>query len=150
MQKLTRGENNTCQKPTAASVVDEAILSEELLKEIIYFHVHPCKPMFSDCHSKLSLNLKATYANNTPLHLLENMPAPFKWTNASPELFQVALTSPPVTCKIVSFLNNKFSSTAEHVDEAAKLFEDIIISSAHLCLRRKKPRGYKNQLEKMV
>ena len=106
--------------------------------------------MFSDCHSKskISLNLKATYANTTLLNLLENMPAPFKWTNASPELFQAALASPPITCKIGSFLNNKFSSTAEHVDEAAKLFEDIIISSAHLCLRRKKPRGYKKSTRK--
>ena len=53
-----------------------------------------------------------------------------------------------ITGKIESFLNNKFSSTAEHVDEAAKLFEDIIISSAHLSLRRKKPRGYKKSTRK--
>ena len=135
------GDNNgkfTCQKPTG-----------ELLKEIIYFHGHPSKPMFSDCHCKISFNLKATYANNTPLNLLENMPAPFKWTNASPELSQAALTTPTITCKIESFLNNKFSSTAEHVDEAAKLFEDIIRSSGQLCLRRKKARGSKNQLENL-
>ena len=140
--------NFTCQKPTGASVVDYVILSEQLLKEIMYFHVHPFKPMFSYCHSKISPNLNATYANNTPLNLLENTPAPFKWTNASPELLQAALTSTPISCKIKSFLNNKFSSTAEHVDEAAKLFEDIIISSAHLCLHRKKPRRYKNSTSK--
>ena len=71
------------------------------------------------------------------------MPAPFKWTNASPELFQAALTSPSITCKIESFLNNKFSSTAEHVQ-----FENIIISSAHLYLHRKKPRGFKTSTRK--
>lgn len=79
----------TCQKPTGARVVDYAILSEELPKEIIYFHVPPFKPTFSECHSKISFNLKATYANNTPLNLLESMPTLFKWTNASLELFQV-------------------------------------------------------------
>ena len=48
----------TCQKPTGASVVDA---SDELLKDIIYFHVHPFLPMFSDCHSKVSISFKASY-----------------------------------------------------------------------------------------
>lgn len=100
----------TCQKPTGASVVDYAILSEELLQEIIYFHIHPFKPTFSDCHSKISLNLKAAYTKCAPQNLTENMPLPFKWTKCSPEMFQKALICPSISRKIESFLNNTFSS----------------------------------------
>ena len=45
----------TCQTPTGAIVVDCVIASEELLKDVIYFHVHSFIPMFSDCHSKVSV-----------------------------------------------------------------------------------------------
>ena len=107
----------TCQKRAGASVVDYAILSEELLNEIVYFHLHPFKPMFSDCHSKISLNLKASFTNNTSFNLTEEMPATFKWTKGSTELFQTALTSQSVSYQIEPFLNNEFSSTTEQVQQ---------------------------------
>ena len=31
-----------------------------LLKDIIYFHVHPFQPIFSDCHSKITVCIKAS------------------------------------------------------------------------------------------
>ena len=129
----------TCQKPTGSSVVDYGILSEELLKDVMYFHVHQFKPMMSDCHSKLSLNLKATYTPraHAPINISEEMPDRFKWKLGSAEIFQSALTSPIVKNKIESFLNRKVSHTTDQVDEAAKLFEDILISAANLCLRKK-------------
>ncbi|MEW8547303.1 MAG: hypothetical protein AB2693_27665, partial [Candidatus Thiodiazotropha sp.] len=126
----------TCQKPTGASVVDYVILSEELIKEIIYFHVHPFKPMFSDCHSKISFNLKASYINRTPKNLTKDMPIPFQWRKCSPELFQKALECPSITSKIKSFLHINFNSDVEQVNKAANLFEEIIVSTAQLCLRR--------------
>ena len=57
----------TCQTLTGASVVDYVIASEELLKDVIYFYVHSFIPMFSDCHSKISVSLKASF-NRDILH----------------------------------------------------------------------------------
>ena len=70
----------TCQKPTGASVVDYMFASEELLKDIIYFHVHPFQPVFSDCHSKISVCIKATVKhNNCVRNENDRMPDSFKW-----------------------------------------------------------------------
>ena len=127
----------TCQKPTGASVVDYGIMSEEILKDLIYFHVHSFKPMLSDCHSKISLNLKASYTNHEPINLTEEMPHKFKWKIGSAELFQTALTSKVVKDKIESFLKKEISPSADQVDEAAMSFENILISAANLCLHKK-------------
>ena len=65
----------TCQKPTGASVVDYFIASEELLKDIIYFHVHPFLPIFSDCHSKISMSFKASFVRESKQNISKKMPA---------------------------------------------------------------------------
>ena len=44
------------------SVVDYCIVSESLIKDVIYFHVHVHLPYLSD-HAKLFLKLKASVAN---------------------------------------------------------------------------------------
>ena len=74
----------TCQKPTGASVVDYMIASEELLKDIIYFHVHPFLPIFSDCHSKISVCIKANAKQvKSAQKVNERMPDTFKWNKYS-------------------------------------------------------------------
>ena len=78
----------TCQKPTGASVVDYMIASEELLKDIIYFHMHPFPPLFSDCHSKISVCIKATVKHNNCVRNENNrMPDSFKWNKYSSQRF---------------------------------------------------------------
>ena len=57
----------TCQKSTSASVVDYMLASEELLKDVIYFHVQPFQPIFlivtvkSQFVLKLLLNTDSVY-----------------------------------------------------------------------------------------
>lgn len=91
---------NSSQKPTGASVVDYVIISEELLNEIFFFLLfYPFKPMYSDCHSKISLNLKASYINNKSQNLAEDMPLPFQWRKCSLEMFIKALVCPTIKGK---------------------------------------------------
>ena len=54
----------------------------------------------------------------------------------SPEMFTKALVCPTIKGKIESCFSFNFKSTVEQVNEASNLFEDIIISTAQLCLRR--------------
>ena len=51
----------TYQKTNGFSTVYYVLTSEELLKDIIYFHVHEFKPLFSDCQSKVSFSVKASF-----------------------------------------------------------------------------------------
>ena len=56
------------------------IASEELLKDIIYFHVYLFQPVFSDCHSKISVCIKASVKLSQCLqNKTERMPDSFKW-----------------------------------------------------------------------
>ena len=66
----------TYQTPTGASVVDYVVASEELLKDVIYFHVHSCIPMLSDCHSKVSVSLKASFKRDILHNRNKKMPDP--------------------------------------------------------------------------
>ena len=60
------------------------IASEELLKDIIYFHVHLFQPLFSDCHSKISVCIKASLKHNHGLrNETKRMPDNFKWNKYS-------------------------------------------------------------------
>ena len=81
----------TCQKPAGASVVDYMIASEELLKDI-YFHVNPFQPIFSDCHSKISVCIKASVKHvQSVQNKNKRMPDSFKWNKYSSQRFRKAL-----------------------------------------------------------
>lgn len=55
----------TCIKPSGPSVVDYVIMSENLLKNTLYFQVSDFIPTLSDCHCKLSFGLLTSYFVDT-------------------------------------------------------------------------------------
>ena len=55
----------TCIKPSGSSVVDYVIMSENLLKNTLYFQVSDFIPTLSDCHCKLSFGLLTSYFVDT-------------------------------------------------------------------------------------
>ena len=126
----------TCQKPNSSSVVDYVISSEELLKDVIYFHVHEFKPLFSDCHCKISFSIKASFQQNTYLRNNEKMPKQFKWNKYSAEKFKRALNNQDIVFKIKSFLSTEFDLNDNGIDSACSKFEDIIISVANQSLSK--------------
>lgn len=138
----------TCQKPNGASVVDYAILSEELLKDLIYFHVHQFQPLYSDCHSKVSLSIKASYKPQLSSGKGQKMPISFKWNKYSPEKFQKALKERDTVTKIDYFLQTQFDLDEKGIDSACNIFEDIVINVADKCLSRKKHKNKTNSQNK--
>ena len=102
----------TSQTPTGASVVDYVIASEELLKDVIYFHVHSCIPVLSDClHSKVSVFfLNSSFMRDILHNRNTKMPDCFKWNKFSSEKFKNALHDKEISQKIKSFMDNKFDT----------------------------------------
>ena len=128
----------TCQKPNDSNVVDYVISSEELLKDVIYFHVHQFKPLYSDCHSKISFSLKALFQPKTFLKTDEKMPSQFKWSKSSTEKFKRALRNQEIVSQISSFLSTQFDTDDDGIDSACSKFEDIVINVAEQSLSRKR------------
>ena len=128
----------TCQKPTGASVVDYMIASEELLKDIIYFHVHPFQPIFSDCHSKISVCIKASVKQSQCLqNKNERMPDSFKWNKYSSQRFRKALEDKEIHNKINLFMERNFNCDEIDVENACELFENLVTQAATKSLNMK-------------
>ena len=126
----------TCQKPTGTSVVDYMIASEELLKDIIYFHVHPFQPVFSDCHSKISVCIKASVKQSQCLqNKNERMPDSFKWNKYSSQRFKKALEDKEIHNKIKLFIERNFNEI--DVENACELFENLVTQAATKSLNMK-------------
>ena len=114
----------TCQKSTGTSVVDYMIASEELMKDIIYFHVHQFQPLLSDCHSKISACIKAS-VKHRPCSLNENeqMPDSFKWNKYSSERFRKALDDREIHNKINQLMETKFCCDEVDIENACDFFK---------------------------
>jgi hypothetical protein len=54
--------NYTCYAHNGASVVDYTIVSENALKNILYFKISEFNPTSSDCHCKLEWEMSANYS----------------------------------------------------------------------------------------
>ena len=128
----------TCQKPTGASVVDYMIASEELLKNIIYFHVHPFQPIFSDCHSKISVCIKASVKHNKCVqNESKRMPDSYKWNKYSSQRFRQSLEGTEMQNKIKLFMVRQFDYDETDVENACDCFEDIMLQAATKSLKMK-------------
>ena len=129
----------TCQKPNGSSVVDYVISSVELLKDVIYFHVHQFKPLYLDCHSKISFSLKASFQPKTFSKTDEKMPHQFKWSKYSTKKkIKRALRNQEIVSQISSFLSTQFETDDDGKDLACSKFDGIVISVAEQSLSRKR------------
>lgn len=135
----------TCYKPNGNSVVDYVIMSEDLMETTLNFRVSNFIPILSDCHSKLSFLLLASYPkyyenndDNTTL-----FPGRYVWTDLSKVKFQDALCHPSTKSIISNFMKNNFQS--EEVDKAAHEFKDILLNAGNLSLKIKRPKHKRKQ-----
>ena len=131
------------------------IASEELLKDIIYFHVHPFLPIFSDCHSKISVCIKANAKHvKSAQNVNEKMPDSFKWNKYSSQRFRKALEDIDMQNKIKSFIERKFEYDEPGVENACSLFESFVLQAAGRSLnmrsstkiKKKSKKGYDEDL----
>ena len=141
-------ENILAKKPTGASVVDYFIASEELLKNVVYFHVHPFLPIFSDCQSKISMSFKTSYVKKSKQNINKKMSATFKWNKVSSEKFINALQDKDMSNKIRLFMEKNHGSQEIDIDQACNVFEEIILDAAKRCLTMKNINKSKKKVNK--
>ena len=127
----------TCQKPAGASVVDYMIASEELLKDI-YFHVNPFQPIFSDCHSKISVCIKASVKHVQSVQIKnKRMPDSFKWNKYSSQRFRKALEDGEIHNKLNLFMERSFNYDETDIENACNLFENLVLKAGTKSLNMK-------------
>ena len=128
----------TCHKYNGSSTVDYALVNENMLSDILYFHVHNSLSDISD-HCQISVGLKCTktYINSTPKVPFVNLPSGFKWSKDSTFKFQKALLAVKSQDAIKAFLNTSYGESEADLDRAALKVNEIITEAAKTSLKRK-------------
>ena len=81
--------------------------------------MHSFQPLFSDCHSKISVCIKASLKHNHGLrNETEKMPDSFKWNKYSSKRFIQSLKDKEINDKINLFIERKFDYSETDVENA--------------------------------
>ena len=109
------------------SIVDYCIVSEDLIEDVIYFHVHDHLPHLSD-HAKLPLKLSVSVANfslSAEKDTTYDMPSSYRWFKD--EQINKFMKSPYI-------LDNQKLS----IDDAIDSFNGIIYTAWAKSVKKKK------------
>jgi hypothetical protein len=126
----------TCHNYIGSSVVDYFIVSEQLLQDIMYFHVHDFLPL-SDCHCKISMKILSSFKREFNNDDLIDMPTRYKWDNSSVAHFQNYFTHPIIQRDIKSFLNKTIQLNEIDINEATNDIHNIFNKVAKFSLQKK-------------
>jgi exonuclease III len=142
----------TCHNTLGSSVVDYVIVSEALVKDMLYFHVHNYNATFSD-HCKLSYQLNTTFIeqdtghDNDPIKLIP-LTDNYKWNNHSQESFTKAFENTHVLTKI-QHLISEIDKPDIPSDEHAKHIQNIYHTAAKIsCLAQANRKLKKKRVHK--
>ena len=118
-------------------MVDYFIMSEELLSEVLYFHVHPFRGTFSDCHCKISTTLMLPHSPEISMGQMHPVPPQFVWNKSSRDRFRRALQEPSAKLNLQTDTHGGTYSSQEDVNGLVSRFEDILLNAAQSCLKIK-------------
>ena len=130
--------NFTCFNTHGQSVVDYAIVSDEVLRHIITFKVSSFNQLLSDAHCKLSFSLLASYVDSgtyRSCESLKSMPLQYVWNSNSAAKLSSYFTTVEMSHRLLEF--NKSCSNYD-IDTCCTNFENIILSAADKTLRKPK------------
>ena len=96
---------HTCFKPNGCSVVDYVLVSESLLQNILYMFVSDLKPIYSDCHCKISIKILASFEYQKETSGLKDFPTRYIWNAESINCFQETFAHPAVQNEIKAVSN---------------------------------------------
>ena len=89
-------------------MVDYTIVSENALKNILYFKISEFNPTLSDCHCKLEWEMSANYSltpTSSEECSMHPMPLRYIWSEDYTSAFQEALSSSALQLQIDHFLS---------------------------------------------
>lgn len=132
----------TCIKPMGNSIVDYVIMSENLLEDILFFHVHDFLSTLSDCHCKLTFGLLARYTINEKEDETNVLfPGKYVWSENCTQIFQDTLCQPDIKRNITNFLDTKFDLSEDFIETAVTECSNIIDNAASKCLKFRKTKN---------
>lgn len=123
--------NFTCYTPNGHSVVDYALCSPSLFKNIPTFSIGSIIPVLSD-HTPISFNVKVRACGQISAQLAELSPLPDRvtWDRQLAERFTILLQAPAVKDIMAGVTSQGVAATQTGIDATAKLFSDILTSTA--------------------
>ena len=141
----------TCFQYNGNSVVDYCLVSDNLVHNILYFHVHDHNPLLSD-HARISTKLYASFMEETDDSDSIQCPIKYSWKSESPLLFTKALESDSIQEKINNFINyygsNKNTMDSKDINNLVDNFNDIVHSACEKSIKRAKPNKSKKESRK--
>ena len=121
-------------------MVDYVLVSENILGQILLFHVSSFVPTLSDCHCKLEWEISANYCVSgeldVPIKTYDISPNCI-WSDDSATEFQCVLSSNQIQNCISKFNNIQIQQNQTSVDDAAAELSNIFISAATMSLKRR-------------
>lgn len=130
----------TCHKHNGSSVVDYAIISEELLNRISNLLVGDYNPILSD-HCNISLSLKCNQIirrrNILNVNQYMSFPLQFKWSSNAVKAYQIALMNDKVATRINEIIT-KGHTTRHDIEKSINDMQEILLSAAKNAHLRKK------------
>ena len=122
----------TCHITNGSSVVDYCIVSEQLLREVLFFNVHKFLPDLSDhCLISVLLNINCKIQKEED-NFVES-PLKYKWEELSSEKFQLALSSKDLQDRINSFTTHNYDNDT---DLMVTDFNNILQEAADRSLKK--------------
>ena len=118
------------------SVIDYCLVSEDFMRNVLYFYVDDPLLRLSD-HSKVSVRLVASVkVEDMGTENLDDFPCNFKWNSVSPELFVNALQNTEIQTKVRKLIDTQCQTLLD-MDEALESMQEVLISAAKKSLKRK-------------
>lgn len=125
----------TCHKYNGSSTIDYGIVSNDLLKHIVYFHVHDLNSSLSD-HCQISLRLHGLYYStpqNESETIFKKIPPTFKWNDDSEVKFQYAFIEHK---SVLIQLEKDLSSSNSSIDNIVTSVTNVFNITAKKSLTR--------------
>jgi len=138
----------TCHKYNGSSTVDYGIVSNDIFKDMFYFHVHNNLSDLSD-HCQITTCIQnLNFSPTIPDIKLETetLPKGYIWDQNSEFDFVTALNNQNNAINV--FVETKFECTSDHVNKALEHFNNIIINAANVSLKKSIGRNKQNIKQK--
>jgi hypothetical protein len=134
----------TCHKTNGSSLNDYCIASEDILQNVLYFHVKQYMGHLSD-HCGITFALKCRYQEATQddktKYKSQKFPGQFKWDLPNIFRFQQALNDKELRLKINELEHSNSLNNRKEIDDAVLKLNEIYITAASKSLKTKTMQG---------
>ena len=129
----------TCYKPNRASIVNYAILSNALIKHVIYFSVLPLSSFSCHCPISFAIKTNVFHTDENFNDFLLPKPPHFKWDSEKIEMYKSFLNSEQTILKnefILKYMNLS-NLSYDSIDKAVAFLTEVLYDNAKKCFALK-------------